>query len=356
MGDAMHLKNLLVAALFIGAPISAADDRAKSPNRLHPRTPPALNSPAPTKKDFSQSTDDPFGVPATRVTIRTSTGEDKNLEAYLHTNLHHVHGEVADLQKQIGDLQTKLDAQSNTHTKALTDHKRDVARQIDDAHTTHSNKPVCVVLDKDKGTIVTLNDAVGYLKQSSEQNEQEIREVKVAHDGRIKKLEAKLEAAENAAAVATEHKGWSRWLMDHFVASALVATGLYHASALNGIITQTVPALLRSTVTQVLPYMYLPAGILFAGMLATDMHHNLQETAFNNNRNNWKSYCASQKWNPIKNPSDFFVSTAVITKAFTDNIGHVIKPACKVLVGISIVQLMLGAGSAPVIPKIPSIS
>jgi hypothetical protein len=112
-------------------------------------------------------------------------------------------------------------------------------------------------------------------------------------------------------------------------------------------------------VTKVLPYLPyagIPASILFAGALATDIHHNLQETTFNNHRSDWKTYCQSQKWSPIKQPSDFFVSTAVITKAFTDNVSHVIKPACKLMVGISIVQLMLGAGATSTLSTIPRIS
>jgi hypothetical protein len=345
-GGTMSKKYFLLTIAFIGSSLSAADDKTIT-NRLRQKSrtsTPTHNSPVLSQKEY---TDPLFAISAAKIDIKTNDGSDKNLEAYLHSNFHHIHGKLAALETQTENLQKKLDAQSSTHSKALEDHKQHVVQEITThKNATQSNKPVCVVMGE--GKIVTLNDAVGYLKQKSEQNEQETREVKVAHDGRLKKLES----AQNAA----EHKSWSRWLMDHFVASALVATGLYHVSALNGIITHTVPALLRSTVTQVLPHMYLPAGLIFAGTLAMDLHHNFQETAFNNHRSDWKKYCESQKWMLIKPTSDFFVSTAVITKAFADNIGHVIKPACKVLIGISIVQLMLGTSVAPIIPKIPSIS
>jgi len=367
----MYKKYLLLPIILIGTAITAADNAnnkgtaisvaENTNNRQIPRrplrptppaTPPIHNSPQTTKKEHA----DIFAVSANQIGIKTKTGVEQDLQTYLHHTIHHIHEELIDLkkelQKETSDLHAKTDVQTSTLNDALKNHEQHVTKQIQEqihsTKTTHPEKLTVVTIGE--GQIRTVDQAFHYLEQQSEYNTKEIKEIKDAHNKRL----SELESAQGPATKSEEHKSWSRWIMDHFVASALVATGLYHSSALCGTLTQVFPTLLRSTViTKALPYISIPAGIVFLGTLTADIHHNLRYAPFAKHRNDWKAYFNSSRWIPFKQPSDFLVSTAVITKAFTDNIYHVVKPACKMVLNTGIVQLMLAAGATAALAQAP---
>lgn len=344
----MHKKSLVLFTMLISTSLSAADNKLK-PNKLRPTppaTPPIHNSPAPLKKEFPV---DGFEIVATQIGIRTAdTGEEQNLQTYVHHNLHQIHEKLSTLQTKAKSLQAEIDARASMCNKGLEGHKQETTRQFQAMQTeiaTHAAQPTMVTFTNIDGDEEEkpLNYAIQHLQQDKERYSSALDD----QNKRLKLLEATQKPPE-----VTLHKSWPRWIMDHFVASALVATGLYHSSALHSIITQTMPVLVRSSITKALPYLpyaCVPASVVFAGMLATDMHHNLQETAFNNQRSDWKAYCAHHRfintlyqWAP-----DFFVSTTLIAKTFADNISHVLTPACK---------YMLVAGIALAIAKSPKIA
>ena len=356
----MRIKNILITALFIGTSVSAAENRL-TPKRLKPTppaTPPTQNSPQITKKEHTNI----FAVSADQIGIQTKTDKEQDLQTYLHHNLHHMHEEVTKLQKQLddfkgqaADLHAKVDVQSSTLNNALETHEKHITKQIHDKiqSSTTAQAATPMLVDIGEGEKRTVDEAFKYLEDRCESTYQEIKSVKDAHNKRLSELE---EVESSEGSTKTAHKSWLRWIADHFVASAVVATGLYHANSLTGTLTQLFPTLLRSTVLKTaLPYIYFPAGLLFFGTLTADIHHNLQDPSFAKHRTDWKSYFNAHSLIPIRQPSDLLVSTAVITKACTDNFYQVMKPACKMVINTGIVQLMIAAGALTVLSKAPNV-
>lgn len=331
-GGSMHIKNsIIMMNIMLAALVQAADFKKKLVIPTPPPTP-ARNSPNLSKKDLPAEL---YTIDATQIGIRTRTGEEQNLQTYLHHSLHHIHEDSAAIHTELNDLQKKIATLSST---MQAQNQLNALENISDTMLTPHNT---VLHTKDT------EDEKQPLDETYQKLTQEIKEIIATHHRHLANLEIGKQGT-------VHHTTWLQSAINHCAASSLVVTGLYHSDTILNILSKkTIPMVLAPTIAKLLQYGYVPAGLLFVGLLITNMHHNLRGTQYSHHHNTWSTYFEAHKWRSPQ-PSHFFVSAAAIIKVITNNIYGILKPTCTMLVNTGIIHVMLTAGATAALKMVDS--
>lgn len=351
----MRIFFLILASATLASTIYTADVRQKLivTAALTPPPTPPHHSPHLGKKSSSalRATADglsslpaeAFALDATEISVQTNTGKKENLQGYLHHRFYEIYEEFAAIREQLkaiqqppvphpADTQPDLEKISSVQEQRITTQLQEQQKQIDALRelctktSIPQNSTIQVAVDENR--TLPLNEAYQRLEQKIEGVESRL----------IEELEGPKQEEESYAT-------WFRRVLDYTVASSLIAAGFYHSHTLMHIATKAATLTMNPMFATALHYAYIPTGLLFTGLLATDMWHNLNGATYGHHRQAWRAYFVAHKWHSPK-PSDFLVTSAVIIKVLANSISNVITPALRMLIDTGTVNVILAAGAA----------
>lgn len=327
----MRIFFLFLASVTLANIIHASDPT----KRLPPPTPP-YHSPHFAKKEPSfalRATADVLSLPAetfsldaTKIGIRTNSGEEQNLQTYLHHSLHQIHEDIAVIHEELQNVQVPaalpVAPAPIEHNAPATPLNQLLAEQ---------EQRMATALQKQADALQNLSDTTS-AELAKAANE--VASIKDSHHALMTELREEKDET-------MQHKTWFRWTADHYTAASLVTLGLYHSQTLTNLLTK-IPPLVTPVISHALPYAAIPTGLLFLGLFVADIHHNFQDVPYELLRSSWHIYFQERKWQRPK-PSSFFMVPVAITKAISDNLCNVLKPACTMLISTGAVHLLLAA-------------
>lgn len=324
------MQKLILVGLMATISLSAADvEQHKKKKMITPKvTPGPTPTPSPHYSPNLLKKTEPaenFRCLATEVGIHNShAGGPQNLESYLHGTFHQMHDQT---HEQIQDLQSRHITLSAAYNELIEHHKKTLKllhAQVNTVQTQLAGiqSSYTALLEAAQKTIQVQvgEDRTISLSQALQELQDKIDDIKNSHHIRIADIEATQKPE-------TQH-GWIRKLFDHCIAFSAVVTGVCYAGRFSQLAAKTMATVSHSGISIILPYTYIPAGLLFLSYLASDIRQNAHKNAQTASRDRWQRYRA-------------YLSTISYTAAHT--IYRTLKPACTMVVGAVAVNVLFAA-------------